>query len=370
MKKPKHSEETTPVSPVPIEDGNDTDITDVGSVPDEDEWDGPTREVSPEEVAALAIKSTTEVDIPVVGSGEDVTAAGQETVDTVAFIAEAEAEAEGVPVDGEPQAPSAEPGRLENVIESLLFASERPLTIAELKRLTGERQAAKLNAALEALRARREETGIQLCPIAGGWHLRTHPANAAWVSRLLTGKAPRLSRALLETLSIVAYRQPVTRPEIDEIRGVDCGPVLGTLLERGLVRMIGKKEEVGRPILYGTTPEFLRTFSLRDLNELPTLREFHELSVDHQEEVAKVDASASAEAPQAPNGDGDPTAVAAAPAQAPAPARRQLDPEEDDELLTELERAASAAARAAATVATPATSSPTPVADDPAGSSD
>jgi segregation and condensation protein B len=366
MKKPKHSEDATPVSPVPIEDGNDTEITEVGSVPDEDEWDGPTREVSPEEVAALAIKSTTEVDIPVVAPGEDITAAGQETVDTVDFIAEAEAG----PADGEPQAPGAEPGRLENVIESLLFASERPLTIAELKRLTGERQAAKLNAALEALRARREETGIQLCPIAGGWHLRTHPANAAWVSRLLTGRAPRLSRALLETLSIVAYRQPVTRPEIDEIRGVDCGPVLGTLLERGLVRMIGKKEEVGRPILYGTTPEFLRTFSLRDLNELPTLREFHELSVDHQEEVAKVDASASAEAPQAPNGDGDPTAVAAAPGQAPAPVRRQLDPEEDDELLTELERAASAAAKAAATVATPAQSSPTPAADEPAGSSD
>ena len=82
---------------------------------------------------------------------------------------------------------------------------------------------------------------------------------------------------MLETLAIVAYRQPITRPEIDEIRGVDCGPVLKTLLDRGLVRMIGKKEEVGRPMLYGTTPEFLRTFSLRDLSELPTLREFHEL---------------------------------------------------------------------------------------------
>ena len=94
---------------------------------------------------------------------------------------------------------------------------------------------------------------------------------------------------MLETLSIVAYRQPITRPEIDDVRGVDCGPVLKTLLDRGLVRMIGKKEEVGRPILYGTTPEFLRIFSLKDLAELPTLREFHELGAD---EMAKVDAAA------------------------------------------------------------------------------
>ena len=92
---------------------------------------------------------------------------------------------------------------------------------------------------------------------------------------------------MLETLSIVAYRQPITRPEIDDIRGVDCGPVLKTLLDRGLMRIIGKKEEVGRPMLYGTTPEFLRIFSLRDLTQLPTLREFHELSAEHQ---AKVDA--------------------------------------------------------------------------------
>ena len=111
------------------------------------------------------------------------------------------------------------------------------------------------------------------------------------MSRLLAGKPQRLSRAMLETLAIVAYRQPITRPEIDDIRGVDCGPVLKTLLDRGLVRMIGKKEEVGRPILYGTTPEFLRIFSLSDLTELPTLREFHELGAA---ERAKVDAEAPA----------------------------------------------------------------------------
>ena len=143
---------------------------------------------------------------------------------------------------------------------------------------------------------------------------------------------------MLETLAIVAYRQPITRPEIDDIRGVDCGPVLKTLLDRGLVRIIGKKEEVGRPILYGTTPEFLRIFSLRDLAELPTLREFHELGAD---EMAKVDAAGAAGA-----GDAAAAPAAASGARAGRPAR-SCDPEEDDELLTELERAAAAAAKAA-----------------------
>jgi segregation and condensation protein B len=146
-------------------------------------------------------------------------------------------------------------------------------------------------------------------------------------------------------LSIVAYRQPITRPEIDDVRGVDCGPVLKTLLDRGLVRMIGKKEEVGRPILYGTTPEFLRIFTLKDLAELPTLREFHELG---EAERAKVDAEAPLAADAAAKVDAD---------KPPAPpARRELDPEEDDELLTELDRAAAAAVKAA--VATEAPTAP------------
>jgi segregation and condensation protein B len=225
------------------------------------------------------------------------------------------------------------PGRQASIIESLLFASDHPLTLAELKRLVGERDGGKITAAIDDLRARRQESGVQVMQAAGGWHLRTNPENGAWVSRILAGKPPRLSRALLETLAIVAYRQPITRPEIDEIRGVDCGPVLKTLLDRSLVRMIGKKEEVGRPILYGTTPEFLRTFSLRDLTELPTLREFHELG---EAEMAKVDAAAPA-----------PEAVVAPPPP-PKPVVRTLDPAEEDELLEELDRASTAAANAAA----------------------
>ena len=246
-------------------------------------------------------------------------------------------EGEGLPMEeddaGPPPEALAAPGRLESVLESLLFASDRALTLVELKRLVGERDGGKITAALEALRARRADAGVQVMAVAGGWHLRTSPENVAWVSRLVAGKPQRLSRAMLETLSIVAYRQPITRPEIDDIRGVDCGPVLKTLLDRGLVRMIGKKEEAGRPILYGTTPEFLRIFSLRDLSELPTLREFHELGVAEAERVAAIDAESR-------------DTVAAASPEMPRPAPLPTEPDVDEELLSELDRAAEAAADA------------------------
>jgi segregation and condensation protein B len=305
----------------PVEDppfGGPEPDTQVGPPPGEEahpgdeSWDGPTNVGTEDEMAELAAASITHVD-----------AAPQEAALAEGETGEAAAE---VP-------PAIAPGRLGNIVESLLFASDRPLTLAELKRHVGERDGAKVTAALEDLRARRAETGVQVVQVAGGWHLRTNPENVAWVSRILAGKPPRLSRAMLETLAIVAYRQPITRPEIDEIRGVDCGPVLKTLLERNLVRMIGKKEEVGRPILYGTTPEFLRTFSLRDLTELPTLREFHELG---EAEKAKVDAVAPAAASEA-----------AAPPP-PRPAIREPDPEEEEQLLGELDRANAAATRATA----------------------
>jgi segregation and condensation protein B len=149
-------------------------------------------------------------------------------------------------------------------------------------------------------------------------------------------KPVRMSRAQIETLAIVAYRQPVTRPEVDDIRGVDCGPVLKTLLDRGLVRIIGKKEEVGRPMLYGTAPEFLRVFNLRDLTELPTLREFYDLSAEDQ---SKVDA----EAPQTPS------AITSKPDVAlNAVARGALAPEAEDAdpLLDELDEASKLAKKA------------------------
>ena len=115
------------------------------------------------------------------------------------------------------------------------------------------------------------------------------PRTRTWVQKLLAQKPVRLTRAQIETLAICAYRQPVTRPEIDEIRGVDSGGTLKTLLDRSLMRILGKKEEAGRPMLYGTTKEFLEFFNLRDLKDLPTLREFHELSEEHQAQVAALE---------------------------------------------------------------------------------
>jgi segregation and condensation protein B len=321
-------------------DGPEPD-TQVGPAPTADSWDGPTDAGSEDELAELAAASVTSV--------EEETALVGETVLTEGEAAPAPIDGDVAQADGE-TLPEVAPGRLASIIESLLFASDHPLTLAELKRLVGERDGGKLTAAIEELRARREESGVQLMQAAGGWHLRTNPENVAWVSRILAGKPPRLSRALLETLAIVAYRQPITRPEIDEIRGVDCGPVLKTLLERNLVRMIGKKEEVGRPLLYGTTPEFLRTFSLGDLSELPTLREFHELG---EAEMAKVDAAAPA-----------PEVVAPAPLPPPKPVMRTLDPAEEDELMDELERASEAAAKAAA--APPTDGEPPPADEKPA----
>jgi segregation and condensation protein B len=309
-------------------DGPEPD-TQVGPAPthSEESWDGPTNVGTEDELAELAAASVSSVEEDAVLADAWAQPEGE------AALTEGEAaltEGEAAQVEGEPL-PEVAPGRLASIIESLLYASDHPLTLAELKRLVGERDGGKLTAAIDDLRARREESGVQVMQAAGGWHLRTNPENVAWVSRILAGKPPRLSRALLETLSIVAYRQPITRPEIDEIRGVDCGPVLKTLLDRSLVRMIGKKEEVGRPILYGTTPEFLRTFSLRDLSELPTLREFHELG---EAEMAKVAAATpAAPAPEAP----------------PKPAAiRAPDPAEEDALLGELDRASAAASQAAA----------------------
>jgi segregation and condensation protein B len=180
------------------------------------------------------------------------------------------------------------PERVRTVVETLLFVAERPLTIEEIRQATGV-EADRLEKALDQLSGDFREgiRGIVLHEVAGGWQLRTSPINADFARRFLRVKPQRLTRAALETLAIIAYRQPVTRPEIEEIRAVDCGAVVKALLERKLIKILGKKEEPGRPILYGTTREFLEFFALKDLASLPTLREFHELSREHRDIVEK-----------------------------------------------------------------------------------
>lgn len=167
--------------------------------------------------------------------------------------------------------------RVKGLVEALVFAASSPISVRDLARFAESTQVA-VGAALAELIDEYRPRGLQLGKAAGGYTFRTSARYAGEV-RELTGKKPvRMTRAQLETLAIVAYRQPVTRPEMDEVRGVDCGPVLRTLLERDLIRILGKREEPGRPLLYGTTENFLSFFGLESLADLPTLREFTELT--------------------------------------------------------------------------------------------
>ncbi|AFE10311.1 segregation and condensation protein B [Corallococcus coralloides DSM 2259] len=180
------------------------------------------------------------------------------------------------------------PDRIRTVLESVLFVAERPLSVDELYQATGIPRDPILQALDQLSGIHREGiSGVVLYEVAGGWQFRTDPHSAEYVRRYLRVKPQRLTRAAVETLAIIAYRQPVTRPELEDIRGVDCGAVLKALMDRKLVKILGKREEVGRPILYGTTREFLEFFALKDLSALPTLREFHELTQEHREIVEK-----------------------------------------------------------------------------------
>ena len=228
------------------------------------------------------------------------------------------------------QARRISPERARTLVEALLFLAERPLAPEAIRQVTGL-ELARIRKALDELAGSFREgvSGIVLHEVAGGWQLRTSPDTSDFARRFLRVKPQRLTRAALETLAIVAYRQPVTRPEVEEIRGVDSGAVMKALLERKLLKILGKKEEPGRPILYGTTREFLEFFALKDLASMPTLREFHELSEEHREIVEK---EAPAEVPNLEN-------LVAEMADPSLRAALEKGREEGDAALEELERA-------------------------------
>jgi segregation and condensation protein B len=173
---------------------------------------------------------------------------------------------------------NAEPDRLA-ILEALLFVAEEPLPLPKLQEVLGDAAPVETGASLHELAVRLETDGrgLMVQEVAGGFRLATRPEVHAWVQRLQQVRPARLSRAALETLAIIAYRQPITRAEIEAIRGVAVDGVLRTLLERELVRMMGRKAEAGRPMLYGTSQQFLEHFGLRELGDLPTLREINEL---------------------------------------------------------------------------------------------
>ncbi len=168
---------------------------------------------------------------------------------------------------------------LRGLLEALLFMSTSPLGLAELAK-TARAERAEVRSLLQELQGHYAHRGVRLEELATGWVFRTHPAYGPFLRELAGVKPVKLTRAQIEALAIVAYRQPITRPEIDDVRGVDSGPVLKVLLERDLIKILGKREEPGRPILYGTTKQFLEFFGIRSLKELPTLRELTELTDD------------------------------------------------------------------------------------------
>lgn len=168
-----------------------------------------------------------------------------------------------------------------NVIEAALLAAGRPLAADELSGLFDERDgsnADEVQAALEALRNDYETRGIELVEVANGYRIQIRAAVAQPVSRLWQERPAKYSRALLETMALVAYRQPITRGEIEDIRGVAVNPnIIKTLLERGWIRVLGQRDVPGRPELLGTTREFLDYFGLKKLDDLPTLAQLKEL---------------------------------------------------------------------------------------------
>jgi segregation and condensation protein B len=165
---------------------------------------------------------------------------------------------------------------LSQLFEAAFFAANRPLTLDELEGLDPDAGPADVRTALDQLREHYDFDGhaVEVVELAGGYQILTRPAFAAAVERAQAlQRQPRLSPATLETLATIAYRQPVGRAEIEEIRGVNSGGVLHTLQERGLIEVVGRSEALGRPMLYGTTALFLETLGLNDLADLPRSEE-------------------------------------------------------------------------------------------------
>jgi segregation and condensation protein B len=170
---------------------------------------------------------------------------------------------------------------LKSVLESLLFVADAPLTLQRVCEVLQGVDRKEIVLLLHEFRSELEAggRGVRLVEVANGFQLRTAKENADWVKKLLGGRPPRMSRATLETLAIIAYKQPITRAEVEAIRGVDVDGVLSTLIERRLIRTVARKDVAGRPFLYGTTAEFLELFNLKDLSHLPTLKEMEEITL-------------------------------------------------------------------------------------------
>lgn len=179
-----------------------------------------------------------------------------------------------------PEELQAKPEEIRAVVEALTFVSKEPVTMKELMRVLKGVDKAVIEAQIEELKKlyATPDRGLQFVEVAGGCQITSRPEHNEWVRELLDPKSPaRLSTQALETLAVIAYKQPATLPEIIELRGIKSGGVVKTLLERRLIKIVGRKEVVGRPLLYGTTKEFLLQFGLKDLDDLPKIEDFAEI---------------------------------------------------------------------------------------------
>ena len=171
---------------------------------------------------------------------------------------------------------------LKNIIEGLLFVADLPLTPQKIGTALDGVSPERIQKVLDELETEYEELGraFVLKRVAGGYQFRTRPELSSYILRLKKKAPTRLSRAALETLAVVAYRQPILRVAVEKIRGVDVGGILKTLLEKDFIRVVGRKDLPGRPIIYGTTKKFLETFDLPNLEALPSLEEIESLGPD------------------------------------------------------------------------------------------
>jgi len=193
--------------------------------------------------------------------------------------------------------------KLDAIVEALLFAAARPVPAGQIAEVLEVDEGA-VPEIVAALSRTLEGRGLQVVTLAGGYQLSTRPAFAEYLRRLREPEPERLTRAALETLSIVAYRQPITRPEVDAIRGVDSSSVLTSLTEKGLVKIVGRKAAPGRPLLFETTSHFLSSFGLKSLDDLPMLDALRTAAV-RQQSLEQAEIGDADAAPEQPDEAGD-----------------------------------------------------------------
>jgi segregation and condensation protein B len=210
---------------------------------------------------------------------------------------------------------------LKNIIESLLFVAEEPLSIEQLKQVLSLPDSKLIRQTLNDLIADYEgrQGAFDLHEVAGGYQFRSRPDYVPWIKRLLQPKPSRLSKAALETLAIIAYKQPMIRSDVEHLRGVDCGGVLRMLLERKLIRVLGRKEIPGRPLIYATTKQFLQVFDLKNLKDLPSPKEIEALGIEAMDEAEPADKPIQEEADKSSETES-------------APVQKELDEEPSESL--------------------------------------